>query len=798
MILHLLSLYAALGFAKEYDWTPDLLSPPAVGLVATIFNKENDLTLLRDEGGDKVFFMNNGQNIAQRLWTFEETMVEGEVMIRNVKTKNYLLVGNDLFVRLASGKKSLDDRYKMRVKEAGEGWYYIESVSNPGHYLRASKETQGLWWKVGEQCITCDCENWNENWEYYSRCSDHHVGDYQYQDVKCYYFDEKKNFRPVPGRAKQQKQTCALTELDNSFKWRFEDVYKSEVYWTQLFQHENTRGCAIRKYYKFEKGYTKNFETSTTSTHGVSDGIAVSAGISIAGADFGMAMSTSLSSEVSSQVSHVAGSHEVDREEEWFLIPPHSCMKFEQLEISQYDKFQESSIKFKSARFQRKSFCNDPPQFIGEKGDNSGCEDAKTMSWEAATSPLADGDPLPPTFKPRGDDFDGDRSDPAELETPDPKFTNPLFNQQVSIINKRYEFTRPHDPSTNQHGQANLKWLYGSTQSISELWQFVPYKMDEMVWFIKNSKSGKFLSVAEGDSSAVKMDFTTGDLQKWRLVPEGDGKWYRIESNARRGYYLATGLMQGQEYWSEDGVMNGIAPEGVISWWTRDNFLWRFEDLYHTTVKAQVVFHYENLHNCVARKIITLTKGFTETFSQSTGEKHSMQHGISASAGFAIQGAGFETQMSENVYHDFETEMVNSETATWEKTEQTRVTIPPHHCVEWLQVEVMQRDTFENVNMRFTTTLMQTDRDCHDPPGLDEIGTTGAMCDDSESENILVLEGENSVGFELFSEPADVVVETPLAVFGLAVVGFAVVVYGAAKHFTAKEGTYEEVEPINP
>merc|ERR1719410_579900 len=157
-------------------------------------------------------------------------------------------------------------------------------------------------------------------------------------------------------------------------------------------------------------------------------------------------------------------------------------MKFEQLEISQFDKFQQTTMKFKSSRFQRKSCCEEPPQFYGKIGNSNGCEEAQRMSWEEATSPLELGEPLPPVYK-ASDDYE-----PFKPLESDPRYTNPLFGQQVSIINREMEFLRLDD-----NGGAEVGFLDGTIHSTSELWTFEATH-DEMVWFIKNAKTLKYLS----------------------------------------------------------------------------------------------------------------------------------------------------------------------------------------------------------------------------------------------------------------------------------------------------------------
>jgi len=220
-----------------------------------------------------------------------------------------------------------------------------------------------------------------------------------------------------------------------------------------------------------------------------------------------------------------------------------------------------------------------------------------------------------------------------------------------------------------------------------------------------------------------------------------------------------------------------------------DRFKWRFEDLYASSSKWDLIFEYENERGCNAKKTLSITKGYTSTFESTTAVKIGSEIGISTSAEEGIKAAKFEESVETKLTSEVSTSVTESSTHYEEETVEYEFMIAAHSCMRFEQIQVVQTDSFTGKDMVFGSGVYQREVYCNDPPEF--IGSPDTTtCPPDE---VIDINAEAALGMEGFSNEALYIAEaqtfepTSPVVYGFAVIGLVYLLYGAGKFYLGKD-----------
>merc|ERR1719210_2863388 len=428
-----------------------------------------------------------------------------------------------------------------KFEKAGDGWYYLENIGRPGAKLAADDTTRGYCWKPSEVhlckedgwgtdgdaqgCEWKDCQNCQHGYRYAfpSNYCCHYKDLHDHDD--CYCKDTTvKNVGGPDGKG------------DDRFKFRFEDIYASKSFWKTIYEYTNKGGCAGKKTITVTQGYTESYSKSTSKTMSLEYGLSTSAEMGIEVASFEKETSLQLKAETTTAVSQASQGHYEIEEKTDQTIPPHRCYRYTQIQVEQKDHWSNDLKMSYTSTIQDFGPCEDPPRFWGPE-DTTTCppdqvidlnKEAETAVAGAKPTYYPPGKPSPRSAK--GSTFMRGITPQARENVPgeyDDKFAPPKENLVVSIINKKYQWTRI---------QGGASWIDYSDQNKKELWTFEE-QLTPGQYLILNADSGEKLECG-GDYRVRTKSGSINDNMLWKFEKAGDG-WYYLENIGRPGAKLA-------------------------------------------------------------------------------------------------------------------------------------------------------------------------------------------------------------------------------------------------------------------
>jgi len=434
----------------------------------------------------------------------------------------------------------------------------------------------------------------------------------------------------------------------------------------------------------------------------------------------------------------------------------------------------------------------------------------------------------------------------------------PTEDLTVSIINKKFEFTRPWYKQDTKNDW--LMFKSGSSADKYELWKLNKVYGKDNEWFIYNAATNKVVNCNSDNRLAMKGSDQLGESAKWKITPAKPDGWYYMESVAYPGSYFAADwsdkaycwspehahvCVDGMSGWQEGGCakntdcpkcQHGTYHSGKWKCCTYanlndgsgcycmnsdpltlrdedgnpdDRFKWRFEDLYASATIWHTVDYHENELGCAVQKSVEIDRGYDEMFSESSGKKWNMDYGVSANAGLSLEVADFGASMEADLGVEVSNSVSQASQGHFAEKVLTKYVISPHSCFNWQQVWITQTDTFQLLDMSFKAGTHQRTTYCNHPPQFwgdhdsttcppDQVIVINDSDEVAEEEDVAMKEDLHET--VTFTRPtaATVVDETPYVLYGFASIGLGAVLYGAMKHYSAKLGTAEETTPLEP
>jgi len=340
----------------------------------------------------------------------------------------------------------------------------------------------------------------------------------------------------------------------------------------------------------------------------------------------------------------------------------------------------------------------------------------------------------------------------------------PTEDLTVSIINKKFEFTRPVYKEDTKNDW--LMFKSGSSQDKYELFRLKKVYGADNEWFIYNAASNKVVNCNSDNRLAMKGSDQLSESAKWKIKPAKPDGWYYMESIAHPGWYWAGDWSDKAYCWSPEHAH--VCVDGLAGWqdggcskntdcpkcqhgtyksgkfrcctyenlndgsgcWCEkgepinlrdadgnpdDRFKWRFEDLYASATMWHTVDYHENELGCAVQKIIEIEQGYNEMYESSSAKKWSMDYGVSANAGLSLEVANFGGSMEADLGVEVASSVSEAAQGHYNAKMTTNYVIAPHSCFKWQQVWITQTDTFQNLDMSFKAGSHERTTYCNTP-----------------------------------------------------------------------------------
>lgn len=207
---------------------------------------------------------------------------------------------------------------------------------------------------------------------------------------------------------------------------------------------------------------------------------------------------------------------------------------------------------------------------------------------------------------------------------------------------------------------------------------------------------------------------------------------------------------------------------------------WRLEDIFTASAMWKSIAELDNTSGVDGNYQYKKTIGYTKSIEKSEAKSSSISQSLEFSAGGAIGGLDLGGTSTTTMTQEFSSSVSNAMSGTFTTEETLTWPVPAKHCIQILQLQVLQDDTMTNIkNMAFYGSKTKI-QDC---PGHTERAVGVYYNSVSEEEKMAM-----AVAMQQPTGPH-------WAVKAFAFVGFAASVYGAACHYTApKDGATMEIE----